>query len=135
MNKVSGQLLSLLLAAVYVLSYAGFGVHTCHDDGSRHFVWMLGDVSCEAIHHHSHGEDHDHHHDGHCCTTQVYVLTDAQDSDSGNTHVSAPEMTVPVLFESLDETTASSSYITAFAEKSPPLKLIPTQSLLSVWRV
>ena len=49
MRKASGYILCLLVIAAYVFSYTGVGIHTCHDDGTRHLVWLLGDVSCEAI--------------------------------------------------------------------------------------
>ena len=135
MNKVLKQVFCLFMAAAYVLGYAGFGVHTCHDDGSRHFVWMLGEVSCEEIHHHSHGSDHDHHHDDHCCSTQVYVLTDAQDSNSGIIYVLVSEPAVSAAVETLAAAPVSSVHTSAFTENSPPPKLLLTQSILSVWRV
>ena len=121
MKQASNRLLCLLLAATYVFAYMGFGIHTCHDDGSRHFVWMLGDVSCESIHHHSHDADHDHHHDGRCCSTQVYVITDAQD----NAPRSEGEAFLP----------AVPVHLSATDIDTPPLISPPTRSLLSVWLV
>jgi len=134
MRRASRHILSLLVTLSYVFAYMGFGIHTCHDDGSRHFVWMMGDVSCEAIHHHSHGEDHDHHHDDHCCSTQVYVLTDAQDSVSGSAQIAAPEIPLPVFAEVPEILWESYGFEQASVLRSPPLKLLSSPSFLSVWR-
>lgn len=143
------RLLCLLMAAAYIFGYMGFGIHTCSDDGSRHFVWMLGDVSCEHIHHgdvhpggihpdadacEEPGQEHDHHAHG-CCVTQVYVLTDAQDSVS-DSHI--PDMSENLAF-ALPETRHALSAGRNGAEmregpSSPPVR-IPVRSLLSVWRV
>lgn len=135
MRKASNQLLCLLLAAAYVLAYMGFGIHTCHDDGSRHFVWMLGDVSCEAIHHHSHDADHDHHHDGHCCSTQVYVITDAQDNAPSVDRIVVPEMALPRLAECEPFLPLMPAHVFSTDIDAPPLIVSPTRSFLSVWLV
>ena len=135
MKQASKRLLCLLLAVTYVSAYTGFGIHTCHDDGSRHFVWMLGDVSCEAIHHHSHGTDHNHHHDGHCCTTQVYVLTDAQDNAQATADLSAPEMSLPLLAEAEALPPVFSGHRTLLSWDSPPPIRDCTPALLSVWLI
>lgn len=135
MKQASKRLLSLLLAATYVFAYMGFGIHTCHDDGSRHFVWMLGDVSCEAIHHHSHGTDHNHHHDDHCCTTQVYVLTDAQDNVPATANLSAPEMVLPLLAEAEALLPVFSGHRTLLTWDTPPPIRSCTPALLSVWLI
>ena len=133
--KKASRLLCCLLALAYVFSYAGFGIHTCHEDGSRHFVWMLGDTSCEAIHHHSHDADHDHHHDDGCCTTQVYVLTDAQDSDSGDHHsVDMPDGGLPLIIETPCFAQAMPAHLLHQDSHAPPL-LDSSLSLLSVWRM
>ena len=135
MKQASRLLCCTLLALLYVFSYAGFGIHTCHDDGSRHFVWMLGDVSCEHIHHHSHGEDHDHHHDDGCCSTQVYVLTDAQDSDSGDSPVSAPEAAMAPVFEAAPAALACHVPAPMPAWNLAPPKPPVSHALLSVWLI
>ena len=135
MKQASNRLLCLLLAATYVFAYMGFGIHTCHDDGSRHFVWMLGDVSCESIHHHSHDADHDHHHDGRCCSTQVYVITDAQDNAPSVDRIAAPEITLPLLSEGEAFLPAVPVRLSATDIDTPPLISPPTRSLLSVWLV
>lgn len=135
MRQVPRILLCLLTAFTYVLGYMGFGIHTCHDDGSRHLVWMYGDVSCEAIHHHSHEADHDHHHDGHCCSTQVFVLTDAQDNAPGIDRIAVPEISLPLLAEAEPFLPAVPSYVRIADVDTPPLISPPTLSLLSVWLV
>lgn len=135
MKQASRLFCCLLLALAYVFSYAGFGIHTCHEDGSRHFVWMLGDVSCEAIHHHSHDADHDHHHDQDCCTTQVYVLTDAQDSGSGDQRsVDMPDCGLPLVIETPCFAQAMPAHLLTQISHAPPLT-DSSPSLLSVWRM
>lgn len=135
MKRTPRSILCLLVIATYVFSYMGVGIHTCHDDGSRHLVWLLGDVSCEAIHHHSHEADHDHHHDGHCCSTQVIVLTDAQDSASGVDRIAVPEITLPLLAEADSFRPVVSEYVRIADVDTPPLIAPPSLSLLSVWLV
>ena len=135
MRKVTRTLLCLLTAFTYVLAYMGFGIHTCHDDGSRHFVWMYGDVSCESIHHHSHGEDHDHHHGEDCCTTQVFVLTDAQDNAPDHASLSAPEMPLALLAEAVTVSPVIPGHHIVLSWDSPPPIAAPSQSVLSVWLV
>ncbi len=135
MKRASRYILCLLVIAAYVFSYTGVGIHTCHDDGSRHLVWLLGDVSCEAIHHHSHEADHDHHHDGHCCSTQVFVVTDAQDSAPGVDRIAVPEITLPLLAVAEAFLPVISEYVRIDDVDTPPLISPPTLSLLSVWLV
>ena len=136
MRQAPRSLLCLLTALTYVLAYMGFGIHTCHDDGSRHLVWLYGDVSCEAIHHHSHEADHDHHHDGHCCSTQVFVVTDAQDSDTGADRMAGtPDAGLPAIVETPCFATLCAAHIPAYPVDSPPPIAPPTLSLLSVWLV
>ena len=134
MKKASGHILCTLLLVAYVFGYMGFGIHTCHDDGSRHFVWMLGDVSCEAIHHHSHGEDHDHHHDDHCCSTEVFVLTDAQDNAPHFTDFSAPVTALSLQSETPAFRPSLPGHRTLLLWDAPPPEIPVTQSLLSVWK-
>ena len=135
MKRTPRSILCLLVIATYVFSYMGVGIHTCHDDGSRHLVWLLGDVSCEAIHHHSHEADHDHHHDGHCCSTQVFVLTDAQDSVSGVDRIAVPEITLPLLAEMESFLPVVSEFVRFDDVDTPPLIAPPSLSQLSVWLV
>ena len=135
MKRASRYLCSVLLAVAYVFAYMGFGVHTCHEDGSRHLVWMVGDVSCEAIHHHSHDADHDHHHDHGCCSTQVYVLTDAQDSDSGERFSDMPEASLPMVVETPCFVDLLPSHLIAQISHAPPLTEQVSLSLLSFWLI
>lgn len=123
------------MAVTYVLAYMGFGVHTCHEDGSRDFVWMLGDVSCEHIHHHGHDTDHGHHHDDGCCTTQVYVLTDAQYNAPATADLSAPELALPMLSEAEKFAPVFPGHRTLLAWDSPPPIRACSPSLLSVWLI
>lgn len=135
MKKASG-ILCCLLALAYVFSYTGFGIHTCHEDGSQHFVWMLGDVSCEQIHHHSHDADHDHDHDHGCCTTDVYVLTDAQDSDSGIDRAAGlPDTGLPLVIETPCFAQTLPAHLLTQISHAPPLPEHASLSRLSVWLI
>lgn len=135
MKSASSHLLCLLTAVAYVFAYMGFGVHICHDDGSRHLVWLYGDVSCEAIHHHSHDADHDHHHDGHCCSTHVYVLTDAQDSASDCSSLAAPELALPLLAEATPAAPILAAHRDLLAwDTPPPIRSFP-RSMISIWLI
>ena len=133
--SLSHHIFRLLIALTYVLAYMGFGIHTCHADGSRHFVWMLGDISCEAIHHHSHDADHDHHHEGGCCSTQVYVLTDAQDSVSDDARIATPEVSVPLLAEAAPAAPVMAAHRSLLAWDSPPPVRSLSRSLISIWLI
>ena len=135
MKRTTGTFLSMLMTAVYLLACMGFGIHTCHDDGSRHFVWMLGDVSCKAIHHHSHDADHNHHHDDGCCSTQVYVLTDAQDNATDDARIAAPEISLPLLSVGVSFLPTATEHTLFAGVPTPPLISPPTPSRLSVWLV
>lgn len=136
MKRATEHIFRLLVVLIYVLAYMGFGIHTCHDDGSRHLVWLMGDTSCEAIHHHSHDADHDHHHDGHCCSTQVFVVTDAQDSDTGADRTAGtPEAGLPAIVETPCFASLQAVHAPFFASDTPPPIAPPTLSLLSVWLV
>ena len=135
MKKASRAFLSLVVALSYVFACMGFGIHVCHEDGSRHFVWMLGEVSCEHIHHHSHEADHDHHHDGGCCSTHVFVLTEAQDCAPDTADLSAPEMTLPLLLEGEPFLPMSAERTCYACSDTPPLISPPALSFLSVWLV
>lgn len=132
----------LLMVAAYIFGYMGFGIHTCLDDGSRHFVWMLGDVSCEHIHHHdaeaghSCGDAPEHDHQAHdCCSTHVYVLTDAQDTASDCSASDIAESPVFALTAVPGVSPVAQASVETPEGKSPPLKRIPDPSLLSVWRI
>ena len=143
MRNASGHILCLLMAITYVFAHMGFGIHTCHDDGCRHFVWMLGDVSCESIHEHdhehchehSHEAGHEHHHDDGCCSTQVYVLTDAQDNAPATADLSAPEMPLPLRAEARAFAPVSAGHRMLLAWDSPPPIRACSSSLLSVWLI
>ena len=139
MKRATDHLTCLLVTLTYVLASIGVGVHTCHADGCRHLVWMIGDVSCESIHAHDHEHGHEachgHHHDGGCCSTQVYVLTDAQDNAPSTADLSAPEMPLPLLAEAGAPAAIFSGHRTLLAWDSPPPIRACSSSLLSVWLI
>ena len=136
MKRVARNIFCLTIALAYILGCMGVGIHFCHEDGSRHLVWLFGDVSCEAIHHHSHDADHEHHHDDGCCSTHIFVLTDAQDSDSGVDRTAAePQTWLPPVLVTPCFAELFPSHLTEHPCDAPPLPEATTLSLLSVWRV
>jgi hypothetical protein len=97
---------------------------------------MLGDVSCEQIHHHSHDADHDHDHDHGCCTTDVYVLTDAQDSDSGIDRAAGlPDAGLPLVIETPCFAQTLPAHLLSQISHAPPLPERASLSILSVWLI
>jgi len=100
---------AFLLILTYMLSYIGFGVHTCSCDGTMQVILLFNNLSCETIHTHIHlkgshehhhgdgccdegsetgdsGERCTHNHDDGCCHTDIMVITDDQD-DSRQTNL------------------------------------------------
>lgn len=98
MKKIFTYVFPTILVFVYLLSYVGFGIHTCTCSGTTDVILLFNNLSCERIHTHIHlshhqceNEEHhhhecDHHDDGEaeCCHTRILVLTDAQDHRSQN---------------------------------------------------
>lgn len=100
--KIACQhILCAFVTILYIAAHIGCGVHICHEEEAVFLVPLIGDTSTEAIHEHH----HDHHHDcpkahtGACkrchgcdaisdteegCDTNVYAVTDAQDSYNGD---------------------------------------------------
>ena len=136
MKHAARNIFCMTLALVYILGCMGVGIHFCHEDGSRHLVWLYGDVSCEAIHHHSHDADHGHHHDDGCCSTHIFVLTDAQDCDSGVDRAAAePQVWLPPVLATPYFAEPLPAHLAGHPCNAPPLPEAVTLSLLSVWRV
>lgn len=144
------HILCAFVAVLYVASHIGCGIHFCHEERAAYLVPLIGDTSTEAIHEHH----HDHHHDcpkshtSSCkgchgcdafseaeedCETNVYAVTDAQDSDNRNMVV-APDSIV-LFISSFSEATASNCCYSSVKNLAPPL--IPGISLeqLSIWRL
>jgi hypothetical protein len=138
---------SILLIAVYLLSYIGFSIHTCSCEESTQISILIGNPSCESLHthipiskgdfHHCDGHHHcdEHHNDG-CCSTEVLVLTSEQTSPDHNTLFSALSSGLVTYFSYPDfeafELAPSHSSEEGF---SPSIFLRHCQSYLSVWRL
>ncbi len=122
---------AILLTVTYMLSYIGFGIHTCSCDGTIQVILLFDNLSCETIHAHIHlkgshehhhgdgccdeesetrdsGEGCTHNHEDGCCRTDIMVLTDDQD-DSRQTNL------VQVSFRTI----CSSGYLAANAPALP----------------
>ncbi|MBQ0025137.1 MAG: hypothetical protein KBT00_05390 [Bacteroidales bacterium] len=140
-----------LLILLYITSYMGFGVHSCHSEGSKFLVLMFGDTSDEAIHR-SHC---DHHHDTHqqcphrnvhncngchgCdalaqadeCDTALYVVSDAQDSSDSSAKILPTVATEDILLIASDNVKLCAT--PQLYKAVPPRS--PSVPLLSVWRL
>lgn len=104
MKGILTQSAAAMLILTYLLSYIGFGIHTCSCSGSTEVILLFNNLSCETIHTHIHligtgghhqgdgcgpEDDHSgcvHHHREGCCHTDIMVLTDDQD-DSRQTEM------------------------------------------------
>lgn len=70
MRKLFSYLFALLVAAIYIVSTMGYGIHECKHDGTRDVIVLFGETPCEYIHSHVDGKGrlytHAHHTTG--CT-------------------------------------------------------------------
>jgi len=105
------------VVVLYLFSTMGYGVHKCSSEGTADVVLLFGETPCEYLHSHidEHGrsythshatcshtshtgyshnhsdEESAHVHGDECCSTNVYVLT--QDQDTAEYNVTpAPEI-------------------------------------------
>ena len=132
---------SVLLIAVYLLSYIGFSIHTCSCEGTTQISVLIGNPSCESLHTHipiSKGDFHhcEHHHDDGCCSTEVLVMTSEQTSPDHNTLFSALSSGIVTYFSYPEfepfELDPLHSAETGF---TPLASLRHCLSYLSVWRL
>lgn len=90
MKRIVSYLFPVLLVAVYLISTMGCGVHKCTADGTYDVMILFGESICESAHpengngpvcscglNHILAEDGEHH-DGDCCSTDTYVLSQDQ---------------------------------------------------------
>lgn len=153
MKSFAKVILVLAVSLLYVVSTMGYGVHRCVVDGTASVVLLFGEAPCDYAHQHEqhgdgecghrHGESHDcsshenHEHDGNCCSTSVYVLTQDQDTVQ-DTHFDVPvadcispayDCTADILSADLD----SNDW---FRESSGDVTLPgPAQALFCIFRV
>ncbi|MDD2595340.1 MAG: hypothetical protein PHD11_05925 [Bacteroidales bacterium] len=164
MNKVFRNIFCVLVTLLYISSYMGFGIHECKTDGTKDLILMVGDTSCEAIHTHSHEHLHSdsgvchthshicdqHHgveadccecnhsgshlHSSDCCNTNVYVVSDVQNSSSDTlVKVFAPELSLESVF--IVAETVSPALVAELNYDPAPLISDYSSSFLSVWRL
>lgn len=106
MKNCISYLFSVMIVGLYILSTMGYGVHECSLDGTKNMMVLFGESPCEYAHSRaneqkcgkckccaccgsSQSSEESHDHDGKCCTTEVYVLTQDQ-VNSQNTSVDGP---------------------------------------------
>ncbi len=146
MKRIISHIFMAPVIMLYLLSYVGFGVHTCTCNNTRDFFLLLGDVSCENIHSHSHNSEccsgtechHCTQHDDGCCSTEVIVLDDVQDSEtplfiSAPSYVALAEFVVP---ETINFGSAAPSLGSSCDLPLPPLIHFDSYlPLFSQWRL
>lgn len=108
MKTLMRNIFFVVMALLYIVSTMGYGVHTCTSDGSASLVLLFGESPCEFVHSHidehgncithshPHSSEHhsdcsEHHNDGcnhshsdNCCSTDVYVLSQDQNTAEYN---------------------------------------------------
>lgn len=146
MKTFARNIFSVLLIILYVIGFVGFGVHECRTEETINVLLMMGDVSCESIHDHSHDHNgccefhcvvHNSHFtdcSGNCCDTEVYVITSDQNSlQDEDLKLSAQNIVLPL---SCDDLIADSFTSAAFPSRDlAPPKVGLLRSALSVWRL
>lgn len=146
MKTFARNIFSVLLIILYVIGFVGFGVHECRTEETINVLLMMGDVSCESIHDHSH--DHNgcsdsrcdshlfHYTDcsGECCSTDIFVVSSEQDRvQDEDTGLFAQIVAIPLL---CDDLTALYSNEADFPSRDfTPPKVGLLLSALSVWRL
>lgn|GEM_PF-5254578 len=107
-----------LFVAAYLLSLAGFDIHTCSHSGKTYISFLAASLSCEDIHPehdaecHCCGCAHEHHsnEDGGCCSDEPHqLLIGCDDCGFDFKHVSAPVSEMPALVVSDSFTTVGYS--------------------------
>jgi hypothetical protein len=146
MKTLVKHLFCALFTIFYLIGFVGFGVHKCRIEGTANMFLMMGDVSCESIHEHSHDhhgcsdsrcDSHPFHYtdcSGECCSTDVFVVSSEQDRvQVEDTGLFAQIVAVPLL---CDDLTALYSNEAAFPSRDlTPPKAGLLLSALSVWRL
>ena len=113
MKQIMRDMLFIMVAALYVVSTMGYGVHKCDAEGTASLILLFGETPCEYVHHPdshtcSHGCTHhhddeqhtgEHSHEG-CCSTSVYVLThDQNTNDSSQWDIPQPQLFAAILWD------------------------------------
>jgi len=154
-----------LLILTYLLSYIGFGIHTCSCSDSRQVILLFNNLSCEKIHAHihvlgthehhpgdgcedcheaEHGCPHDHQ-DG-CCHTDIMVLTDDQDDSRQTEFINVAYRTLDFESQMADMAVPAVNFMyhrchrtgrAWFLQPAPDIPFWNDEALsvLSVWRI
>lgn len=150
---------SIVLIAIYIVSYIGFSIHTCTCEQTTQISILIGNPSCESLHahinlskdihrcdcHHEHHRSDSHsesdekcdsnHQDG-CCSTEVLVMTSEQTSPDHQTlfdSLSSEIIAVVDYPQLLEETHLSDIQVECMS--IPYGTLRHTLSYISVWRL
>ena len=99
MNKILRNIFLVAVAALYIFSTMGYGVHKCSSEGTASLILLCGVVPCESAHSGSahsgthsdthldtdshecgccHNDDCGNSHDKDCCSTNVYKVSHDQ---------------------------------------------------------
>lgn len=99
---------AVFFMAAYLLSLAGFDIHTCSHSGKTYVNFLAVSLSCEDIHPSDEaarpcacGHCHDQHHSnskGGCCSDETYqLLLGSDDSGFDVKHIAAPVNDLPAV--------------------------------------
>ena len=96
MKNILRNIFLVAVAALYIFSTMGYGVHKCSSEGTASLILLCGGVPCESAHSGTHSDSHSHSDaDGHecscchnddsdnshgndCCSTNVYKVSHDQ---------------------------------------------------------
>lgn len=115
---------TVLLLAVYMISYIGVGIHECSAEGTREIVSLLG-RECAHPHNEHHDENCHHdgscHHEGNCCHTSILSISEADNGGGSDTlHNYAPDFTT-ILIHSIFDFQSNELNFRQYVQHSFPL--------------
>ena len=103
MKRIIRDILFIAVALLYIVSTMGFGVHCCSVEGTESLSVLYVENPCAHKHEgnnpdkgcaHQHGDGCEHSHQKGCCSTDVYVVTEDQNTTEEEPIV-VPEMELP----------------------------------------
>ena len=103
MKRIIRDILFIAVALLYIVSTMGFGVHCCSVDGTESLSVLYVENPCSHNHEghnpsseccHQHGKGCEHSHQEGCCSTEVYVVTQDQNTTE-DVQIAVPIMELP----------------------------------------
>ena len=103
MKRIIRDILFIAVALLYIVSTMGFGVHCCSVDGTESLSVLYVENPCTHQHEghnpsseccHQHEQGCEHSHQEGCCSTEVYVVTQDQNTTEDE-QITVAEMELP----------------------------------------